>query len=220
MHPEKGLGVVSEKTKVQTFLPFFISVRLPYSVKRGEVIKIPALVFNYLEKDLDVQVTLDNADGEFEFTEVSNEILHDITRTQTVRVPANSAKGVAFMIRPKAIGNLMLKFTAVSPVAGDAVHKTLKVVPEGTTQYANRAFFINLLKGGEQKESFTLDLPEKVIPDSEHIEFGVVGDLLGPVMNNLERLLRLPMGCGEQTASAMIPNYMILKYLKVILISY
>ncbi|XP_034474087.1 pregnancy zone protein isoform X2 [Drosophila innubila] len=216
LHPEKGLGVTGDQLNIKTFLPFFVSIRLPYSVKRGEVISVPALVFNYLPKQLDVEVTLNNEDNEYEFVDVSNEVIGEQKRTQMVRVGANSAAGASFLLRPKIIGNILLKFTAISPVAGDAVHKTLKVVPEGVTEYRNRAFFVNLKDKAEHKDSFELELPEDIVPDSQHVEFGLVGDLLGPVIKNLERLLHLPSGCGEQTMSALVPNYLVYDYLKSI----
>ncbi|XP_073821630.1 LOW QUALITY PROTEIN: thioester-containing protein 1 allele R1-like [Musca autumnalis] len=215
MNSEKGLAVTSDKTKITTFQPFFISIRLPYSVKRGEVINIPALVFNYLDKTLDVEVTLDNMDNEFEFTEVTNEVIGDQRRTKMVKVPAMGAAGVSFIIRPKVLGNVMLKYTAVSAVAGDAVHKSMKVVPEGVTKYGNRAYFVNLNKDSEMKSSFELELPTEMIPDSQHVEVGVVGDILGPVVNNLDNLVRLPTACGEQTMSTMLPNYLVMKYLEI-----
>ncbi|KAH8405167.1 hypothetical protein KR222_007055, partial [Zaprionus bogoriensis] len=213
LHPEKGLAVTNDKLEIKTFLPFFVSIRLPYSVKRGEVISVPALVFNYLPKQLDVEVSLSNEDNEYEFVDKSNEVIGDQKRSQMIRVGANSAAGASFLIRPKIIGNILLKFTAVSPVAGDAVHKTLKVVPEGVTEYRNRAFFVNLKDVKELKDTFELELPEEIVPDSQHVEFGLVGDLLGPVIKNLERLLYLPNGCGEQTLSKMVPNYLVYDYL-------
>ncbi|XP_016984792.2 alpha-2-macroglobulin isoform X2 [Drosophila rhopaloa] len=216
LHPVKGLGVTDEKVNVKTFQPFFVSVRLPFSVKRGEVINVPALVFNYLPKQLDVELTLDNEDAEYDFVDASNEVIGDQKRSQKIRVGANEAAGASFLIRPKVIGNILLKFTAISPLAGDAVHKALKVIPEGTTQYQNRAFFINLKDTGEFKNTFQLEVPEEVVPDSERVEFGLVGDLLGPVVKNLENLLRLPSGCGEQTMSKLVPNYLVRDYLKSI----
>ena len=44
-----GIGI-SKPTTIRGFQPFFISLTLPYSVKRGEILKIPATVFNYLDK--------------------------------------------------------------------------------------------------------------------------------------------------------------------------
>ncbi|XP_030377047.1 CD109 antigen-like isoform X2 [Scaptodrosophila lebanonensis] len=216
LHPDKGLGVTDEQTKIKTFQPFFVSVRLPYSVKRGEVISVPALVFNYLPKSLDVEVSLDNPDDEYEFVDPSNEVIGEQKRTQKISVGANEAAGVSFLLRPKIIGNILLKLTAISPVAGDAIHKTLKVVPEGVTQYSNRAFFINLKDVGEFNDTFELELPEEYVKDSQHVEFAVVGDLLGPVVKNLEELLRLPSGCGEQTMSKLVPNYLVRNYLQSI----
>lgn len=173
------------------------------------------MVFNYLGKDLDVEVTLDNTDGEYEFTEVNNEVIGDQKRSKMVRVPANSAAGVSFLITPKTLGNIMLKYTAVSAVAGDAIHKTMKVVPEGITQYGNRAYFVNLKNEPEQKSSFDLELPADIVPDSQHVEVAVVGDILAPVLRNLDNLVRLPTGCGEQTMSTLLPNYLVMKYLQV-----
>lgn len=37
MNDDKGLGVTGKRTDVITFQPFFISIRLPYSVKRGNL---------------------------------------------------------------------------------------------------------------------------------------------------------------------------------------
>lgn len=37
MNEEKGLAITEETTKVVTFKPFFVSLRLPYSIKRGSV---------------------------------------------------------------------------------------------------------------------------------------------------------------------------------------
>ncbi|XP_011212289.2 CD109 antigen [Bactrocera dorsalis] len=213
VNPEKGLAVMKDTKNIKTFQPFFLSPRLPYSVKRGEVVNTQLLIFNYLDKALDVAVTLDNTDGEYEFTDVSNEVINEASRVKNVRVAAQSSAGVSFMIRPKVIGNILLKYTAVSPIAGDAIHKALKVVPEGVTEYANRAYFVNLKDTPEFKESFELELPQDLVPDSEHIEVSAVGDILGPLLNNMDHLVRLPTGCAEQTTSSFVPNFVVLEYL-------
>ena len=43
-----GIGIASPAS-VRAFQPFFISLALPYSVIRGEGVKIPTTVFNYLD---------------------------------------------------------------------------------------------------------------------------------------------------------------------------
>ena len=64
--------------QLTVFKPFFISMNLPYSVIRGEIVAIPIVVFNYMSKDLSVEVVLEN-NGDFEFAEVSNEV-HETKR--------------------------------------------------------------------------------------------------------------------------------------------
>ncbi|XP_017857348.1 PREDICTED: CD109 antigen [Drosophila arizonae] len=215
LHPERGLGVINDQLQIKTYQPFFVSVRLPYSVRRGEVINVPALVFNYLPHQLNVEVTLSNEDNEYDFVDLSSATPGDFQKcTKTVKVGANATVGASFLLRPRIVGSILLKFTAVSPLAGDAVLKTLKVVPEGVTQYRNRAFFLNLTDVHEFKGSFELDLPEDLVPDSQHIEVGFSGYLLGPAIKNLERLLRLPSGCGEQAMSKLVPNYLVYDYLR------
>lgn len=52
-----------------------MSLNLPYSVIRGEIVAIPIVVFNYMDKDLVAEVTLENLGLEnFEFAEISNDI--------------------------------------------------------------------------------------------------------------------------------------------------
>lgn len=48
---------------------------------------------------------------------------------------------------------------------------------------------------------------------SESIEASVVGDFLGPTIINLENLIRLPTGSGEQNLVHFVPNLIILEYL-------
>lgn len=217
LNPKTGLALTQNPTKIQVFQPFFISTNLPYSVKRGEVIAIPVIVFNYMDKALDAEITMDNLDGEFEFTEATNEIEDkpsvDVKRMKRVAVPSNSGKSLSFMIRPNKVGLITLKITAVTPLAGDAIHQTLRVDPEGITQYENRAVFVNLNENSEQREEFNMDLPNDTIPDSEYIEFSCVGDIFGPTMKNLDKLVRMPYGCGEQNMVNFVPNILVLRYL-------
>lgn len=74
LDPITGLGLTKEPRSIQVFQPFFVSLDLPYSVKRGEVVSIPVGVFNYLDDEFDVEVTLHNTDQELEFVQMSNEV--------------------------------------------------------------------------------------------------------------------------------------------------
>lgn len=60
--------------QLRVFRPFFISVDLPYSVRRGEIVAIPVVVFNYMNKDVTADVSLEN-NGQFDFAEDSNDVV-------------------------------------------------------------------------------------------------------------------------------------------------
>ncbi|XP_058019201.1 C3 and PZP-like alpha-2-macroglobulin domain-containing protein 8 isoform X1 [Ahaetulla prasina] len=63
-------------------------------------------------------------------------------------------------------------------------------------------------------EAFTLGVPHNVIPGSERATASVIGDVMGPTLNNLDNLLQLPFGCGEQNMIHFAPNIFVLKYLQ------
>lgn len=72
--------------------------------------------------------------------------------------------------------------------------------------------------GNGQHDIIKLDFPKKAIPGSVGAMVYVTGNLLGPVVNTtieggLERFIRQPTGCGEQTMIRLAPNVYVLKYL-------
>ncbi|KAI8125143.1 CD109 antigen [Lucilia cuprina] len=219
LNDKTGFGMVTNPTNIEVFQPFFVSTNLPYSVKRGEVLSIPVIIFNYMDKALDAEVTMENTDDEYDFTEVSNEIeelvLEDKQRVKMVTVPSNSGKSLSFMIRPNKVGEITLKIKAITALAGDAMHQKLKVEPEGVTQYENQAIFITPSKE-PIKETLEAAIPKEAVLDSEYLEFSVVGDILGPTIKNIDKLVRKPYGCGEQNMVNFVPNILVLHYLDAI----
>lgn len=73
---------------------------------------------------------------------------------------------------------------------------------------------IDLRKSQNYKNSINFTLPKNLVEGSERIEVSAVGDLLGPTMVNLDNLIHLPTGCGEQNQIHLMPNLIILSYLK------
>ncbi|XP_020282986.1 CD109 antigen-like isoform X2 [Pseudomyrmex gracilis] len=212
-----GLGLIDEPRKLKVFRPFFISMDLPYSVIRGEIVGIQIVVFNYMNKDLTAEVLLTN-EGQFDFAEVSNEV-HDapkleLYRKKTVDVKANSGSTVSFMIIPRDLGYITIKATANSVLAGDSVEHKLLVKAEGETQYKNKAIFLDLRNAVRTDTNITIDIPNNAVPGSENIQISAVGDILGPSIPNLANLIRMPFGCGEQNMLNFVPNIVILNYLK------
>lgn len=212
-----GLGLIQEPRKLKVFRPFFISMDLPYSVIRGEIVAIQIVVFNYMDKNVVAEILLTN-EGQFDFAEMSNEV-HDMPklelyRKKKIEVKANSGSSVSFMIIPRELGYITIKATASSILAGDSVERKLLVKAEGDTQYVNRAAFLDLRNSRSTSTNITIDIPKNAVPGSEHIEISAVGDILGPSILNIANLIKMPSGCGEQNMLNFVPNIMIMNYLK------
>ena len=85
---------------------------------------------------------------------------------------------------------------------------------EGETQYRNKAVFLDLRNTRNVRTNITVDIPKNTVPGSEHVEISGVGDILGPSIPNLANLIKMPFGCGEQNMLNMVPNIVILNYLR------
>lgn len=94
LSPSKGLGLTSKTSKVTVFKSFFVSLNLPYSVKRGEVVAVPIVVFNYLDTVQSAEVTLHNVDNEFEFVELSNDIDGTASESKPAFASINDCKSI------------------------------------------------------------------------------------------------------------------------------
>ncbi|XP_070500619.1 thioester-containing protein 1 allele R1-like [Chironomus tepperi] len=215
---EYGLGLTKQPSKLNVFLPFFVTVNLPYSVKRGEVVSIPIIVYNYLESDQTAVVTLFNNNQEFEFVDAedTNErSKREVPTEKKKEIVIKSYEGasIPFIIRPLRSGFITIKITAVAQMAGDGLERQLKVEPEGVTQYFNEAVLVGLVKGKEFSKEFDIVIPQEAVPDSTKIEVSVFGDVMGATIENLDQLIKLPTGCGEQNMLKFVPNILALDYL-------
>lgn len=135
-------------------------------------------------------------------------------RRKAIAIKANDGGALSFMIRPKRVGPITIKVTSTSTLAGDGIERTLHVEPEGVPQYLNQAVFVDLRQSRQFESNFTLDIPKNAVPDSVRIEASAVGDLLGGSVKNLDKLIRLPLGCGEQSMLKFVPNIVVLDYLR------
>lgn len=192
-----GLGLTKQASKLNVFQPFFVTTNLPYSIKRGEVAAIPIVVFNYLESNMEVDVTFFNNDQEFEFVEPNEEENSvtrrrrsmDVERVKRVLVDSNEGASVTFMIRPLKIGRITIKVIATSQVAGDGVERKLLVLPEGITYHINEAVLIDLKHNPSFYTTMNVTIPHNAVADSAKVEAAATGDILGPSIENLDNLM-------------------------------
>lgn len=214
-----GLGIAPSQAKVTVFRPFFVTASLPYSVLRGESVAIQCVVFNYNNKPVEAEVAMENRRGDFVFSSLSNDVTGEEQkdrRTKKVTVPAQDGVPVSFLITPLKLGYIDIHVSATSSLAGDAILKKLLVKPEGSKQYFNKAILIDRRdpSAPPTKANISIPIPKNAVPGSERISVSAIGDLLGPSVNNLDRLLVMPHGCGEQNMLDFVPNVVVLDYLK------
>lgn len=196
IHPINGLGLTKQPSMFSVFQPFFVSTNLPYSIKCGEVVSIPALVFNYLNEDLAADVTLFNDELEFEFVDVKeddNQVKRkrsiETQRKKNIVVKSQTVASVSFMIRPLKVGHIKIKVVASSAIAGDGIERQLIVEPEGVTQFMNKVIFIDLRNKIEFKSKISIEVPSDAVPDSTKIEAAAMVDILGSSIENLDKLM-------------------------------
>lgn len=136
---DNGFGLTKSTRKLEVFQPFFVSLNLPYSVKRGEILSVPVIVFNYLENDVDAEVVLHNHDNEFDFIDSNNSIVDENILKKMISITSNNGGSVSFMIRPKKIGFISIKASVNSLYAGDTIMHVLNVKSEGIRKFGNKA---------------------------------------------------------------------------------
>ncbi|KAK7492650.1 hypothetical protein BaRGS_00016129, partial [Batillaria attramentaria] len=209
-----GLGVSPDTAKLRVFRPFFVSLNLPYSVVRGEQVVLQAIVFNYMQQDQDVRVTM--AQSQDFYNLIVNNGQEDLRHEDiaiNVHVPAGEGKSVYFPIVPATLGNIELVVSAQSTQAADAVRRNLLVEAEGVPKEYSVAVLVDLKNTTSFSRDVTLTLPPNVVAGSERARVTAIGDLMGPSVSGLDKLLRMPTGCGEQNMIGMAPDVFVASYL-------
>lgn len=219
INTQDGVGV-SDPAKIKAFQPFFASFNLPYSVVRGELVPVKVSVFNYLEKCLPIDLKLQESE---------DYIIKDDAAT-TLCVCGSKSLTHTFVVRPKTIGEVNLTVSAAGSendavcagqetekvVARDAVTRPLIIEAEGFPKEETQSVFVCPKDETEENgnHEFDLVLPEDVVEGSARAYVSVTGDIMGPAVQNLDSLVRVPTGCGEQNMIKFTPNVYVLDYLK------
>ncbi|XP_027530269.1 complement C4-like [Neopelma chrysocephalum] len=210
--PEKGFCVADPHT-FAVFKDFFVSLRLPYSVRRHEQLEIKAVVYNYLPNDLQVTVKMD----------VVKELCTAETTEKAVQLPlvakGNSATPAYFSVVPLTVGEIPITISAFDKVSGhsDSIRKSLNVVTEGVLQREEETICIN---SGLKSHTLDLNRPPDIVPGSDsHVFVSLKGNIMDKSVENclsltgVEKLIQVPTGCAEQTMVTMAPAVYAIEYL-------
>ncbi|XP_055588566.1 thioester-containing protein 1 allele S3-like [Uranotaenia lowii] len=212
LSPSLGMGFIDKPVKIMVTKAFYIVANLPYSIKRDETVMVQVTVFNFLGTNRTVDVTLFSKQGEIEFNE--REYKNATKRKKTFISHANIGTPVYFFIRAKKIGEIALRIEATTNNDADALEHILRVTPESLEFVKNIVRFIELPKHNKQGPfNITIGIPSDCDEGSAKIMFHLDENILGQAIKNLDALLTLPTGCGEQNMIKFVPNVVILDYL-------
>uniref|UniRef100_A0A3B4VID4 Alpha-2-macroglobulin-like n=1 Tax=Seriola dumerili TaxID=41447 RepID=A0A3B4VID4_SERDU len=216
----QGFGLAPRK-ELTVFQPFFLELTLPYSIIRGEHFELKATTFNYLSSCIMLTVT-PTPSLDYTLTPLSG-------KEYTSCLCGNERKTLSWTMAPSVLGvmNVTVSAEAVAshtscsnevvsvPDRGriDVVTRSLIVKAEGTEMTKTHNWLL-CPKGEALTEEIDLQLPENVIAGSARASLSVLGDILGRALKNLDGLLQMPYGCGEQNMALLAPNIYILQYLK------
>ncbi|XP_075072196.1 alpha-2-macroglobulin-like protein 1 isoform X2 [Mixophyes fleayi] len=218
-----GFGL-SAPASLRVFQPFFVDLTYPYSVVRGESFPLKAIVFNYLKQCIMVQITLQPTQELEQIPcaacQYSSCLCADESKTFSWSLKASKLGEVNITVRTEAVDTkeFCQNEITVVPKQGntDTVIKPLLVQPGGVLEEKSHSSLLCIQEGeGHSKtEKVSLKVPDNILEDSERAHITVLGDLMGTAMQNLDRLLAMPYGCGEQNMVLFAPNIFILQYLE------
>lgn len=226
---------VAEPQSVVAFQNVFLQLNLPYSVVRNEQVEIQAVVFNYGQQRLPVVVYMygvkDICSGAQE---------GEKSERKKIYVDPHSANSVSFPIIPLKTGEYNIRVTALSPRGSDVIIKKLNVVAEGSPvekdivlkldpanqqkrkkRHVETEVFSDSIDEGKklQVTAIKLNIPQDFIPGTESCVISALGDEFGPTVETSvqdpEKLMLLPRGCGEQNMMFLAPTMYTMRYLKV-----
>ncbi|KAK1785749.1 hypothetical protein P4O66_003133 [Electrophorus voltai] len=188
----QGLGL-APPAELTVFQPFFLELSLPYSIIRGEIFELKATVFNYFPKCILVKVT--PAPSTHYTLKASSDGQYSSC------LCASGRKTFKWTLTPSVLGVMNVTVSAEAEQSQTVCDNEIVSVPErGRIDTVTRSLVVQAEGTEKTKCQSWLLCPQ--------------GDILGRALKNIDGLLRMPYGCGEQNIALLSPNIYILQYLQ------
>ncbi|XP_053306441.1 alpha-2-macroglobulin-like protein 1 [Spea bombifrons] len=208
---ESGYGEAKE-VDLTVLKSYFIDLTLPHSAVQGETFPVTAVAHNYLDSCIVVAASL---------SESSDFKAEAVTKEDFRCICADQSAGFTWNITASKIGYLKLKVNSGAlKVDGDCaghherlenehlqdfLEKTIRIKPSGVEEDHTETYRM-CPKGESVRQEVSLKIPENAVKGSEHAYITVFGDLINIEDFDLERLVNLPTGCGEQNMATFAAN--------------
>ncbi|MCC6621928.1 MAG: hypothetical protein IT385_11770 [Deltaproteobacteria bacterium] len=190
---------------ITVFQDFFADVDFPVAMTRGDVLRVPVALYNYLPTAQTVSVDLEAAPW---YEAIGG-------RSQSVTLQPGEVKAAHFDVRALAVGTHGLTVLARGSTLSDAVRRTVTVRPDGKPilQTASARFAVAPEGAASETVRHVVDVPAANIDGAQGLLVKVYPGYLSQVVEGMDSLLRMPGGCFEQTTSSAWPNVLVTDYL-------
>ncbi|XP_049917736.1 CD109 antigen-like [Epinephelus moara] len=210
MSDNLGLGFTPMPQKLTVSKDFSLSLDVPSYLIRGEEIVLEVKVINHLEHNIEVILLLAQSEA-FEFV-LADKGDVSVVNAQKLTLGSHASASALFPIRPTDLGEMEISVDAVSAEASDSLIWKVLVKPEGVEQSFSESLFLEMaLVKHNSSRSVSFSFPPDVVPGSQRAHVALVGDILA--IRNLDSLVQMPLGCGEQNMIHFAPSIYVLQYL-------
>ncbi len=170
-----GAGTAS----FRAFQDFFIEPDVPPVLTAGDRMHLPVAVFNYLDREQRVVVSLEEGD----WYELRGE------RDKLVKLAPKAVSSVTFDVTAKRLGTHALVVAARGEVEGaDAVRRAVTVWPDGR----ERTNVLNARVAG--KTTLSIEVPQDALPGTAKLVCKCYPGVFGSLLDGLDGMLRKPHG--------------------------
>ena len=184
--------------QIRVFQDFFADLNVPASVTQGDEISVPASVWNYSDRKLDVVLELEPGD---DFRLVKS-------GPATLSLEPGTVATTHFRVRATGLGRALLTLRASGGALKDAVRRPVEILPDGKP--VEQAW--NEILGDPVERA--IEIPEGAIPDTARLELRVMPGIFSQATEGIDGMIGKPWGCFEQSTSVTWPNIAILEYLR------
>lgn len=186
------------EASIRVFQPFFVDVNLPVALTRGDEVSVPAVVYNYLDKPLSVELRLDDASW---FERLDPPV-------QKVELTAGEVRSIGYRLSVRQAGRHELTVHAKGNGVADAIKRSIEVVPDGRRVEQTVSGTL------QQPAEMTWETPTDAIEGSVTAHLKLYPSTFSQLIDGLEAVFQQPYGCFEQTSSTTYPNVLALDYLR------
>ncbi|MGB2819561.1 MAG: alpha-2-macroglobulin family protein, partial [Phycisphaerae bacterium] len=188
----------STTSGIRVFQDFFVDVDFPVSLTQNDEVHVPVVVYNYLKSDQLVRLKVTKEDW-FEL-KGDEEV--------TLKLAPSEVRSVQFPIVARKVGVQTFTVFGYGAKKSDAVARTVEIAPDGKEFVVSHS---GRLKGAIRHD---VNIPKGAIEGASTIFVKVYPGTLSQVVEGLDKMLRMPFGCFEQTSSVTYPNVLVMDYMK------